>query len=149
MKLSPKTNQENSRGPKRREETQVHNVSCQPPRKPHIGIHLGWEIHFVPGRTLSQTKYGPKQDEWSKTTQKANGITLNPETVIHMAEQFSWVPLFSCSPLRCHFPIKSLAFSACVSLQTIHFWVLKKDHARALEGVSRPVNNVTCWIWSY
>ena len=44
-----------------------------------------------------------------------------------MAEQFSWVPLPSCSPPRRPFPIKSLALSAYVSPQTIHFWVLDKS----------------------
>ena len=44
-----------------------------------------------------------------------------------MAEQFSWVPLPCCSPPGCPFPIKSLALSAHVSPQTIHFWVLDKS----------------------
>ena len=42
----------------------------------------------------------------------------------HMAEQFSWVPLPYCSLPRCPFPTKSLALSAHVSPQTIHFQVL-------------------------
>jgi hypothetical protein len=42
----------------------------------------------------------------------------------HMAEQFSWVPLSYCSPPGHLFPIKSLALSAHVSPQTIHFQVL-------------------------
>ena len=43
-----------------------------------------------------------------------------------MAEQFSWVPLPYCSSPRCPFSIKSLALSAHVSPQTIHFQVLDK-----------------------
>ena len=36
------------------------------------------------------------------------------------------------------FPIKSLALSTYVSLQTIHFWVLDKAHFGALEGIPLP-----------
>ena len=45
-----------------------------------------------PGRALSQTKYGHKQNDWPETTQKANPTSINPETASHKAEQFSWVP---------------------------------------------------------
>ena len=44
-----------------------------------------------------------------------------------MAEQFSWVPFPYCSSPGCPFPIKSLALSAHVSPQTIHFRVLDKS----------------------
>ena len=50
-----------------------------------------------------------------------NPITIKPETVSHMAEKFSWVPLPCCSPPRCPFPIKSLALLASVSPWIIHF----------------------------
>ena len=43
-----------------------------------------------------------------KDNLKTNPITIKPETASHMAEQFSWVPLPSCSPLGCPFPIKLL-----------------------------------------
>ena len=39
----------------------------------------------------------------------------------------SWVPLPYCSPPGCPFPIKSLALSAHVSPQTMHFRVLDKS----------------------
>ena len=42
----------------------------------------------------------------------------------HEAELFSWVPFPYCSPPGRPFPIKSLALSAHVSPQTIHFWIL-------------------------
>ena len=45
----------------------------------------------------------------------------------HAAELFSWVPLPYCSPPGCPFPVKSLALSADVSPQTIHFRVLDKS----------------------
>ena len=66
--------------------------------------------------------------EWlAKDNLETNPITIKPETVSHVAELFSWVPLPYCSPPGCPFPIKSLALSAHVSLQTIHFWVLDKS----------------------
>ncbi|CAI9176226.1 unnamed protein product [Rangifer tarandus platyrhynchus] len=58
---------------------------------------------------------------------ETNPITIKPKTVSHAAKQFSWVPLPSCSPPGCPFPMKSLALSAHVSPQTIHFRVLDKS----------------------
>ena len=46
---------------------------------------------------------------------ETNPITIKPETVSHVAEQF-WVHLLCCSLPRRPFPIKSLALSARVSL---------------------------------
>ena len=66
--------------------------------------------------------------EWlAKDHPETNLITIKPETVSHVAEQFSWVPFPYCSPCRCPFPIKSLALSAHVSPRTIHFRVLDKS----------------------
>jgi len=87
-----------------------------PPRILLSGIHLGWTRLAPPGRTLSQ-------NNWLKTT---NPITIKPETASHVAELF-WVPLPYCSPPGCPFPIKSLALSAHVSSQTIHFQALDKN----------------------
>ena len=56
-----------------------------------------------------------------------------------MAELFSWVLLPSCSPPGCPFPIKSLALSAHVSPQTIHFRVLDKS------SVSGPGRGPPSW----
>ena len=57
------------------------------------------------------------ESEWlAKDNPETNPITIKPETASHVAELFSWVPLPYCSPPRCPFPIKSLALSACVSL---------------------------------
>ena len=58
---------------------------------------------------------------------ETNPITIKPKTASHTAEQFAWVPLPYCSPPGCPFPIKSLALSAHVSPQTIHFRVLDKS----------------------
>ena len=66
--------------------------------------------------------------EWlAKHHPETNPITVKPETARHAAEQFSWVPFLYCSPRGCPFPIKSLALSAHVSPQTIHFRVLDKS----------------------
>ena len=68
------------------------------------------------------------ESEWlAKDNLETNPITIKHKTVSHVAEQFSWVPLPYCSPLRCPFPVKPLALSAHVSPQTIHFWVLDKS----------------------
>ena len=68
------------------------------------------------------------ESEWlAKDNPETNPINIKPETVSHVAAQFSWVPLPYCSPLRCPFPIKSLALSAHMSLRTIHFWVSDKS----------------------
>ena len=63
----------------------------------------------------------------AKDNPETNPSTIKPETGSHEAEQFSWVPLLSCSPPGRPFPVKSLAFSAHVSPQTIHFQVLGKS----------------------
>ena len=68
------------------------------------------------------------ESEWlAKDNPGTNPITVKPETVSHMAELFSWVPLPYWSPPGCPFPIKSLALSAHVSPRTIHFQVLYKS----------------------
>ena len=63
----------------------------------------------------------------AKDHPETNPITIKPKTVSHEAEQFSWVPLPSCSPPGCPFPIKPLALSAHVSPWTILFRVLDKS----------------------
>ena len=68
------------------------------------------------------------ESEWlAKDNLETNPITIKPETASHVAELFSWAPLPYCSPPGCPFPVKSLALSAHVSPQTIHFRVLDKS----------------------
>ena len=55
-----------------------------------------------------------------------NPITIKPKTASHVAEQFSWVPLYWWSPPECSSPIKFLALSARVSPLTIDFRVLDR-----------------------
>ena len=52
-------------------------LSCQPPRILFTGIHLGCKMYISPGRTLSQTKYGHKHDDWSETTGKLTPLQYN------------------------------------------------------------------------
>ena len=63
----------------------------------------------------------------AKDHPETNPITIKPDIVSHVAEQFSWVPLPYCSPPGCPFPIKSLALSAHMSPRTIHFQMLDKS----------------------
>ena len=70
-----------------------------------------------------------------KDNPETNPITIKPEIASHMAEQFSWVSLPYYCPPGSPFPIKSLALSAHVSPQTIHFWLLDKNPIWALENV--------------
>ena len=104
---------------KMRGETYVH-LSYQPPRMFLTGIHLDWVMHTSLGRTLSQMIV-------SRLSLETNPITIKPETENNSTEQFSWVPLPSYSPRRFPFPIKSLALSAPVSPQIIHFQMLDKS----------------------
>ena len=68
------------------------------------------------------------QARWlARDNPETNPVTMKPETVSHVAEQFSWVPLPCCSLPRHPFPIKSFALSAHVSPRTIHFQVLDKS----------------------
>ena len=90
-----------------------------PPRILLAGIHLGWTRHAPPGRSES---------EWLATDNpETNPITITPETASHVTELLSWVPLPSCSPPGCPFPVKSLALSAHVSPRIIHFRGLDKS----------------------
>ena len=74
---------------------------------------------------------------------ETNPITIKPDIVSHTAEQFSWVPLPYCSPPGCPFPIKSLALSAHVSPQTIHFRVLDKS---PVSGPGRGPPSCNKWL---
>ena len=68
----------------------------------------------------------------AKDNPETNPITVKPETASHVSELFFWVPLPSCSPSGCPFPIKSLALPAHVSPWTIYFQVLGTPHLRPL-----------------
>ena len=73
------------------------------------------------------TRKDSESEGLAKDNPETKPITIKPETVSHVTEQFSWVPLPSCSPPGCPFPIKFLALSAHVSSRTIYFRVLDKS----------------------
>ena len=122
MTGGPGKEQETNKPPPTEEfgKVQKETPHGQPPPRILSGIHLGWTRRAPPGRTL--------ESEWlAKDNPEANPITIKPETASHMTELFSWIPLPYCSPPRCPFPIKSLAWSVHVSPWRIHFWVLDKS----------------------
>ena len=86
------------------------------------------------------------ESEWlAKDNPETNPITIKPETASHVTELFSWVPLPYCSPPGCPFPIKSLALSAHVSPQTVHFRVLDKS---PVSGPGRGPPSCNKWrLW--
>ena len=105
-----------------------------PPRILLSGIHLAEQgVHH---RKDSES-------EWlAKDNPETNPISIKHETASHVAELFSWVPSPYCSPPRCPFPIKSLALSAHVSPQTIHFRELDKSQ---VSGPGRSPLPATRW----
>ena len=100
---------------------------------------------------LSNTRKGPESEWLARDSPEINHITTKPEAVSHVAEQSSWVAL-PCSSLPWHsFPVKSLAFSACMSPWTIHFWVLNTS---PLSGPGRGLlscnkNTISTWWFLY
>ena len=90
--------------------------------------HVRPPPRILAGNHLGCTTMKGSESEWpAKDKLEINPITIKPETASHMVELFSWVPLPYCSPPGCPFPIKSLALSAHVSPQIIHFQVLDKS----------------------
>ena len=123
MVLLPKTSWENSGAAK---------ILCSQP--PRIFLTERW-VHDQEGpwvrRNMGQVRW------LARDNLKTNPITIKPETVSHVAERFSWVPLPYCSPPRCPFPIKSFYFvSTCVS--SGNSFTSVRAHSQALEGVSLP-----------
>jgi len=102
--LSPNRSpvQENSGGAQRREETPARYIVLPTSQNPSC-CNPSWlkDVHAT-RKTLSQARKGPSNPE-------TNLITTKPETVSHVAEPFSWVPLPYCSLPGHPLPIKSLA----------------------------------------
>ena len=78
------------------------------------------------------TRKGSESERLARDNPETNPIPIKPNISSHVAEQFSCVPLPSCSSPRCPFSIKSLALSACVSPRTIHFRVLDNSPLSSL-----------------
>jgi len=124
------SNQENSGNIKRRE-----------------GMPVQCPTNLPESSWLSDARASRKdpESEWlARENPKTNRITIKPETVSHVAEQSSWVPLPSCSLSGLPFPIKSLALSARMSPQTIHFQVLDRS---LLLGSGRDLSSTTQRVW--
>ena len=68
-------------------------------------------MNIPPGRTLSQIKFGHKQDDWFRDNPEYNPITIKAKAVSLAAEKFSCITIFHCSLPRLPFPIKSFALS--------------------------------------
>ena len=82
------------------------------------------------------------ESEWlAQDNLEANPITIKPETASYVAELFSWVFLPYCCPPGCPVPIKSLALSAYVSPQIVHFWMLDKSPVLDPGSVPPSCNN--------
>ena len=108
------------------------DITCQNPSL----LHPSWL------NKACTTRKDSESERLAKDNPETNPSTIKPKTSSHVAEQFSWVPLLHCSPPRFPFPIKSLALSAHVSPQTIHFPVLDKSQFWALKGVPLPATVV-------
>ena len=69
------------------------------------------------------TRKDPESERSARDNQETNPTTIKPETVSHVTEQFSWVPLLCCSP-----PLQSKVscfVSSCLLRQ--FFWVSEKS----------------------
>ena len=73
------------------------------------------------------TRKDPQWERLARDNLETHPTATKPETGSQVVEQFSQVPVPSCSPTGYPFPIRSLALSAHVSLWTFHFWVLDKS----------------------
>ena len=85
-----------------------------------------FSLEFVLAEHCTVTKKDSNQSDQPEKTQKQTPLQWNARL------QATWqssspVPLPCCPPPGCPFPIKSLALSACVSPQTIHFRMLDKS----------------------
>ena len=73
----------------------------------------------------------PRKDPnsaWLATDKpETNPMTINPETVSHVAEQFSPFPSPSCPPPRQPFPIKALTWTALLSSDNL-FPSVRQEH---------------------
>ena len=114
----------------------------------------GWSTSQKPSRWNSSrlrdaraVRKGPKsptldQARWlARDNLETNLITMKPET--ESRDRAVLGSLMHCSPPRCLFPIKSLASSAHVSPQTIHFQVLETNPLSGPGWGPLPV------MWSY
>ena len=89
------------------------------------------------GRTLSQTKYGHRQDDWPESTQNLTPSPPKPETVSQVQSSSPGFPY----PAALHPLVYSLVLSVAVSPWTIHFQGLDES---PLSGPGRGLPPVAC-----
>ena len=73
-------------------------------------------------------------------------MTINPEMVSHVAEQFSLFPSPSCPLPQQPFPMKSVACTALLSSPLLGQFISKcqtRIHSQALEGIPLPSSRTT------
>ena len=122
-----KINKENSGEAKKKKKKEMPVLMSYPLlRILYSRIHLGWEMCAPPGRTLSQTKYGPR---WlSRDNLETNLIIITPETMSHTWQSSS--PGFPYPATLCLSTPSNKAscfVSMRVSPWTIYFSVLEKS----------------------
>ena len=100
---------------------------------PTISQNPHWHLSWLSDASAPRKDF---ESKWpARDNPETNPITIKPETVSQVAEQFSWVPLSYCSLPGRPFPIKSLALLAHVCPGTVHFPCYTRAHSQALEGV--------------
>ena len=122
-----KINKENSgEAKKKKKKGDASPYVLSTSQNPSFRIHLGWEMCSPPGRTLSQTKYGPR---WlSRDNLETNLIIITPETMSHTWQSSS--PGFPYPATLCLSTPSNKAscfVSMRVSPWTIYFSVLEKS----------------------
>ena len=65
------------------------------------------------------TRKDPNSERLARDQPETNPMPIKPETVSHVAEQFTWVPLPFCSLPGSLFPIVFCFISMCVSLDNL------------------------------
>ena len=88
--------------------------------------------------------YATRKDsnsEWlARDKPEINPMPIKPETVSHVAEQFSQLPSPSCPPPRQPFPIKSLALTAHISLDNSFPSIRQEPALRPWKGFPLPAS---------
>ena len=82
---------------------------CSTTSKNSSRLHPSWRSNAC------TTRKDPEPEWLAKDNPETNPISVKPETLSHKTEQFSWVPLPSCSPLGGPLPNSLLLCQLCVS----------------------------------
>ena len=92
-----------------------------------------WDSSWLSNECTSRKD--PESEWLTRDNLETNPITINSETVSHLAEQFSWLPLPSCFQPGLPFPIKSLALQHMRLLGQFISECYTRAQFWALEGV--------------